>query len=105
LAKPLADEQKRRLFPSREYAGFGHSQDAPSAQLVCPLTSIRFAFYPYGQLLINQVERWFAKITTQAIRRGNFRSVKHGVTARNGNLRTLVRRETAQRVKGESPQQ
>jgi hypothetical protein len=30
---------------------------------------------------INQVERWFAKITTQAIRRGSFRSVKHLIEA------------------------
>jgi hypothetical protein len=28
-----------------------------------------------------------------------------GLTSRNGKNRTLVRRETAQRVKGESPQQ
>ncbi len=27
------------------------------------------------------IERWFAKITIQAIRRGNFRSVKHVIQA------------------------
>jgi hypothetical protein len=36
---------------------------------------------PTGSSWINQVERWFAKITTQAIRRGNFRSVKHLIQA------------------------
>ena len=38
-------------------------------------------FTPTGSSWINQVERWFAKITTQAIRRGNFRSVKHLIQA------------------------
>jgi len=38
-------------------------------------------FTPTGSSWINQVERWFAKITTQAIRRGNFRSVKHLIEA------------------------
>jgi transposase len=33
-------------------------------------------FTPTGSSWINQVERWFAKITTQAIRRGSFASVK-----------------------------
>jgi hypothetical protein len=32
-------------------------------------------FTPTGSSWINQVERWFAKITTEAIRRGSFRSV------------------------------
>jgi transposase len=38
-------------------------------------------FTPTGSSWINQVERWFAKITTQAIRRGSFRSVKHLIDA------------------------
>jgi len=38
-------------------------------------------FTPTGSSGINQVERWFAKITTQAIRRGSFRSVKHLIEA------------------------
>ena len=38
-------------------------------------------FTPTGSSWINQVERWFAKITTQAIRRGSFRSVKHLIEA------------------------
>jgi putative transposase len=38
-------------------------------------------FTPTGSSWINQVERWFAKITTQAIRRGSFRSVKHLIQA------------------------
>ena len=38
-------------------------------------------FTPTGSSWINQVERWFAKITTEAIRRGSFRSVKHLIEA------------------------
>ena len=38
-------------------------------------------FTPTASSWINQVERWFAKITTQAIRRGSFRSVKHLIEA------------------------
>jgi transposase len=38
-------------------------------------------FTPTGSSWINQVERWFAKITTQAIRRGSFSSVKHLIEA------------------------
>jgi transposase len=38
-------------------------------------------FTPTGSSWINQVERWLAKITTEAIRRGSFRSVKHLVEA------------------------
>ena len=38
-------------------------------------------FTPTGSSWINQVERWFAKITTQAIRRGSFRSVKQLIQA------------------------
>ena len=38
-------------------------------------------FTPTGSSWINQVERWFAKITTQAIRRGSFRLVKHFIEA------------------------
>lgn len=34
-------------------------------------------FTPTGSSWLNQVERWFAKITTEAIRRGSFRSVPH----------------------------
>ena len=34
-------------------------------------------FIPTHSSWLNQVERWFAKITTEAIRRGNFRSVPH----------------------------
>jgi transposase len=38
-------------------------------------------FTPTGSSWINQVERWFAKITTEAIRRGSFRSVKQLIQA------------------------
>jgi hypothetical protein len=34
--------------PTASITVFGHSQDTPSAQLVCSPTSIRFAFYPDG---------------------------------------------------------
>jgi transposase len=34
-------------------------------------------FIPTHSSWLNQVERWFAKITTEAIRRGSFRSVPH----------------------------
>ena len=34
-------------------------------------------FIPTHSSWLNQVERWFAKITTEAIRRGSFRSVSH----------------------------
>src|SRR5476651_470932 len=34
-------------------------------------------FIPTHSSWLNQVERWFAKITTDAIRRGSFRSVPH----------------------------
>ena len=46
-------------------------------------------FTPTGSSWINQVERWFAKITTQAIRRGNFRSVKHGERQKVGGQAAL----------------
>lgn len=38
-------------------------------------------FTPTGSSWINQVERWFAKITTETIRRGSFNSVKHLIEA------------------------
>jgi len=34
-------------------------------------------FIPTHSSWLNQIERWFAKITNQAIRRGSFRSVQH----------------------------
>jgi len=34
-------------------------------------------FIPTHSSWLNQIERWFAKITTQAIRRGSFYSVPH----------------------------
>ena len=39
-----------------------------------PLSS---AFYPNKRLFDQSVERWFAKITQQRIRRGTFTAVKH----------------------------
>lgn len=38
-------------------------------------------FTPTGSSWINQVERWFSKITTEAIRRGSFSSVKQLIEA------------------------
>jgi transposase len=38
-------------------------------------------FTPTGSSWINQVERWFSKITTEAIHRGSFSSVKQLIEA------------------------
>jgi hypothetical protein len=53
---------------------------------------------------LNQVERWFALITQQAIRRGSFRSVRelvridHYVTHHNAHKRPFVWTATADSI-------